>query len=167
MCSFSWGFGKAWNHVANFLSQHRKHRNRRKIAAFSNRKVQIASFATIFSAAISRRPQNKMAASFYSAISNGVFSAEWPCRSAMRILQPEFWREFFDVNFGRWISRGWIFEGAPFIGKHRTKNSTPEFGPCHKLHCRLSRYSGALRSGVSTPEVPSEAKALQIKLPEN
>ena len=29
------------------------------------------------------------------------FSAKWPCRSAMWIFRPQFWGEFFDVNFGR------------------------------------------------------------------
>ena len=35
----------------------------------------------------------------------------------------------FDVNFWRWISWGWIFEGALFIGKHRTKKFDPRIRP--------------------------------------
>ena len=58
-------------------------------------------------------------------------SAKRPRRSAMRMVQPEFWGEFLDVNFGRWISWGWIFEGPLFIGFENIgpKKSTPEFGP--------------------------------------
>ena len=59
-----------------------------------------------------------------------IMSAKWPCRNAMWIFQPEFWGEFFDVNFGRWISWAWIFEGALFLLENiGPKNSTPEFGP--------------------------------------
>ena len=32
-------------------------------------------------------------------------------------------------DFGRWISWGWIFEGALFIGKHRTKKFDPRIRP--------------------------------------
>ena len=56
-------------------------------------------------------------------------SAKWPCRSAMWIFQPEFWGEFFDVNFGRWISRGWILRGLLLLENTGQKNPTPEFGP--------------------------------------
>ena len=47
----------------------------------------------------------------------------------MWIFQPGFWGEFFDVNFWQWISWGWIFEGALFIGKHRTKKFDPRIRP--------------------------------------
>ena len=44
-------------------------------------------------------------------------------------FSPSSGGNFFDVNFGRWISRGWIFEGALFIGKHRTKRFDPRIRP--------------------------------------
>ena len=52
-------------------------------------------------------------------------SANWPCRGAMWIFWPDFWVEFWKVNFGRWISRRWIFQGASFPGKNRTKKFDP------------------------------------------
>ena len=59
----------------------------------------------------------------------------------MWIFQPEFWGEFLDVNFGRWISWGWIFEGGSFIGKHRAKKFDPRIRPQNSglknLHPRM------------------------------
>ena len=52
-------------------------------------------------------------------------SAKWPCKGAMWIFWPDFWVEFWTVNFGRWISRRWIFQGASFPGKNRTKKFDP------------------------------------------
>ena len=52
-------------------------------------------------------------------------SAKWPCRGAMWIFWPDFWVEFWKVNFGRWISQRWIFQGASFPGKNRTKKFDP------------------------------------------
>ena len=43
----------------------------------------------------------------------------------MWIFWPDFWVEFWKVNFGRWISRRWIFEGASFPAKNRTKELDP------------------------------------------
>ena len=54
-----------------------------------------------------------------------ISSAKWPGRSAMWIFQPEFWGEFCDLNFRKWISRGWIFQGASFAGKQSVKKFDP------------------------------------------
>ena len=50
-----------------------------------------------------------------------VSSAKWPCRGALWILWPDFWVEFWKVNFGRRVSQRWIFQGASFAGKNRSK----------------------------------------------
>ena len=59
-------------------------------------------------------------------------SAKWPCTGAMWIVFPDFWAEFWKVNFERWISWGWIFLGVSFAGKKQDqniwpKNSDPKF----------------------------------------
>ena len=72
----------------------------------------------------------------------------------MWIFQPEFWGQFFDVNFGRWISRGCIFQGASFAGKKtESKNSTREFGPKFGSPKFVSQNS-ALNSGSGGAKSP-------------
>ena len=52
---------------------------------------------------------------------------------ALQRCKVDFSARFWKVNFGRWISRRWIYQGASSPGKNRTKkirpkNSGPEFG---------------------------------------
>ena len=60
-------------------------------------------------------------------------SVKRPCRGAMWIFWPDFWVEFWKVNFERWISWGWTFLGASLCWKKqaqkvRPRNSGPKFG---------------------------------------
>ena len=43
----------------------------------------------------------------------------------MWIFWSDFWVEFWEVSFGRWVSRAWIFQGASFAGKNRVKKFEP------------------------------------------
>ena len=59
---------------------------------------------------------------------DNLLSAKWPYTVTMWIFRPDFWAEFWKVNFGRWISRRWIFQGGSLLEKTESKNSTQEFG---------------------------------------
>ena len=58
-----------------------------------------------------------------------VLSATWPAQVLCVFFWPDFWVEFGEVNFGSWISRGWIFQGASLLlEKQDQKNRPKEFG---------------------------------------
>ena len=72
---------------------------------------------------------------------------------------PDFWVEFRKVNFGRWISRGWIFLGASLASKTRIKKFDPrvraskirfpDFGPKFGFRrCNIPRRNSSLTIGV-------------------
>ena len=84
------------------------------------------------------------------------FSAKWPCRGAMWIFWPDFWVEFWKVNFGRWISREWIFPGASFAAENRVKKFDPRIRVQNSGVQNSFSQNSALNSGSGGARSPAQ-----------
>ena len=54
------------------------------------------------------------------------FQPNGPAEVQCECFLPDFWVEFWKVNFGRWISRRWIFLGASFADKKKDEKNPPK-----------------------------------------
>ena len=83
----------------------------------------------------------------------------------MWTFQPEFWGEFSDVNFGRWISWGWIFEVALFTGKHKAKKFDPRIRPQNSGLKKFASPNSGSNSGSRGAKSPLRKFAPEVHVP--